>query len=574
MSIRKYFTSFAALNLTQFFAAVNDNVYRLLLIFFVIAIVGEEHSNMILALAGGIFVIPFILFAPVVGYLADRYSKRTIIYITRVLEILSMGSAIPVFALNSVVGSYIILFFMALSSAIFSPCKYGIIPEIVATERISRSNGILTATTYLAIIFGTFFASFIADILHRNFIIAVTFCLGIAVVGALFSLGIEKTKPQASRKKFSLRLFSVILHTLKKARRRRYLFLVLLFSAYFLFIGSYTQLNIIPFTIQSLNLSEIAGGYLFLITSIGIGIGAFLVGSYSAAEIELGFVPLAALGVAFCFAGLFFFDTHFFMVVLFLALIGLFGGIYAVPLDTFVQVASPHGDRGQNIAACNFLGFIGVLISSGMIAFFGTLLNLRAATGFFLIGIITLILGISLLLLFADQVLRLFVATGARFFWHIRVVGRKRLKPFRPTLLVAPRSSWLDTLIVMATLPRLIRYIVPIENGKKRRSMFYRFLRLIPLDIEHFSPIGDPTLKVIRQELRAGHSVCLMHPVDIPSKNLKEWEEELESVLKDIKVPVMPIHISRKEPKKKGVLNAIKSLTKEKTKISYGNTKG
>lgn len=539
-----------------------------------ISIAGEEHSNTILALAGAIFVIPFIVFTPLAGTLADRYSKRMIIYLTRLIDILSTALGVLFFILKSVVGGYIVLFLMATHSALFSPCKYGIIPEIVPNEKVPRCNGIVTAATYLAIILGTFFASFISEVSHRNFVLAVSFCVVIAIIGTLFSLGIEKTKPQAPRKKFSLRFFTIIFRSLKKARRRRYLFPVLIFGAYFLFMGSYTQLNIIPFTIQSLHLSEIQGGYLFLMTAIGIGIGSFFAGRFSAAEVELGFVPLAAIGVALCFIGLFVFAAHFFVVVPLLILIGLFGGFYIVPIDAFIQIASPRGDRGQNVATSNFLSFIGVIIASGLIALLGNLLNLSAASGFFIVGLLTFIMGISLLLLFADQVLRLLVSAGAKYFCRIRVVGKERINPFRPTLLVAPRSNWLDTIVVMATLPRLIRYIVPIKDKKKQRQLLYRLLWLIPLDIEHFSPIGAPTLETIRHELRSGHSVCLMQPVDIPSKNLKEWEKELEMVLKDIQVPVLPIHIYRKEPEKPGLLNALKSLAKETTRISYGNTKG
>ncbi len=570
----KFLSSFTALNFTQFFAALNDNLYKLILIFFVISVKGEEHSNTILSLAGAIFVIPFILFAPISGIIADRYSKRTIIYLTRLCEILTMTLGVISFIFKSIMGGYAVLFLTATYSSLFSPCKYGIIPEIVPKQKIPRCNGAITAATFLAIILGTFFASFISDISNRNFVLAASFCVIIAVAGTLFSLRIEKTQPQAPRKKFSLRFFTTIYRSLKKARKSRYLFVVLIFGAYFLFIGAYTQLNIIPFAIQALDLSEIQGGYLFLMTAIGIGIGSFLAGRFSVFEVELGFVPIAATGIGLCLIGLFFLASHLYAVIPLLILIGLFGGFYVVPIDAFIQIASPQRDRGQNVAASNFLSFIGVIIASGLIAFFGNLLNMTAASGFFIVGILTLIMGLTLVLLFADQLLRLIVAVWAKFFCTIHVIWKKRIDPDRPTLLVAPRTHWLDTVVVMATLPRLIRYIVPIENGKKQRPLLYRLLWLIPLDIEHFSPIGKPALEAIRKELRAGHSVCLMQPVDMPAKNLKEWEKALEGVLQDIEVPIMPIHISRKDPSKPGRLNALKSLMRGKTRISYGNTQG
>jgi acyl-[acyl-carrier-protein]-phospholipid O-acyltransferase / long-chain-fatty-acid--[acyl-carrier-protein] ligase len=350
----KMISSYASLNITQFLAALNDNLYKLLLIFFLISLKGEEYSNTILSLAGAIFVIPFLLFASLSGTLADRYSKRKIIYFTRITEILTMSLGVLSFIFHSAVAGYAVLFLTATQSAVFSPCKYGIIPEIVPKIKISHCNGIITATTYLAIILGTFLASFLTEITEKNFFVSGLFCLIVAFLGFFFCFGIEKTKPQAAKKKVSARFISDIVKTLYAANKRRYLLAALIFGAYFLFIGSYVQLNIIPFTLQSLNLTEVHGGYLFLMTAIGIGIGSYIAGKLSGREVELGFVPLATLGVTVCFLGLFLFATHFYVVVPLLILLGLFGGFFIVPIDAFIQIASPDKDRGQNVATGNF----------------------------------------------------------------------------------------------------------------------------------------------------------------------------------------------------------------------------
>ncbi|HEY4832970.1 MAG TPA: MFS transporter [Waddliaceae bacterium] len=574
----KLFSSFIWLNIAQFLTALNDNLYKLLLVFFLIDLQGEAHSNTILSLAGAVFVIPFLLFASVAGTLADRFSKRSIIYVTRITEILTTSLGVIAFHFQSVLGGYTVLFMMALQSAIFSPCKYGIIPELVPTTKISHFNGIITATTYLAIILGTFLASFLTEVTHKNFVISGLVCLFIAIMGLLSTLGIEKTKPQAARTKVSTRFVYDIFKTLQKARKQRYLVVTLIFGAYFLFIGSYTQLNIIPFTLQSLHLSGVQGGYLFLMTAIGIGVGSYLAGNLSGKEVELGFVPLAAFGIMLCFLGLYFFASYFFVVVPLLIMVGVFGGFYIVPVDAFIQIASPDRDRGQNVATGNFLSFVGVVLASGLLAVLGNGLKLSAAGGFLIVGLITFVIGIALLLLYADQVLRLIIAIWARHFLRIRVVGENRIRPHHAVLLVAARSSWLDTFIVMATLPRLIRYIVPIDRRKQKAALLYKLLWMIPIEKEFFSPIGPPTLKAIRKELESGHSVCLMQPVALSSTTLEEWERALVELLKDIEVPVVPIHISKKHPSPNHatLLSQLNSLRKGVIKISYGgpNSKG
>ncbi len=560
----KFFTSFAALNVTQFLAAFNDNFYKLLLIFFLIATKGEEHSNTILALAGAIFVIPFLLFASLSGTLADRFSKRSIIYFTRLLEILTTSMALFAFVFESAIAGYTVLFLMATHSALFSPCKFGIIPEIVSKEKISGYNGIITASTYLAIILGTFGASFLTDITGRNFVLGGIFCVGVSALGLLAALGIQKTKPQAADTKVSVRMVSTIIEALVRARKRRYLLHALVFGAYFLFLGAYTQLNIIPFTLQSLHLSDVQGGYLFLMTAIGIGIGSFTVGRLSGGDVELGFVPLAALGVTLCFILLFLFSSHLFVVVPLLMFVGFFGGFFVVPIDTFIQVASPKEHRGQNLAAANFLSFVGVIVASLLIAFFGSLLGLQARTGFLLVGLLSGVIGVSLLLLFADQVLRLLVANFSKRYLDLHVAGRKRVRSENPVLLIAQRRSWIDTFLVMATLPRLIRYIVPT---KPKRRLFYKFLRFIPLDIEHYSPIGKQALEAIKSELAEGQTVCLMHPVDFHSKKLEEWEEALK---KEIEVPIVPVRIERPSARQMGRRAQLKSLRGHRIRIVYG----
>ncbi len=146
--------SFRLLNATQFLGALNDNVFKLLVIYLLINVKGPAAANTILSLAGAIFVIPFLLFSSSSGILADRLSKRTIIVYTKILELLIMLFGLAAVIYESEIGAYTALFFMAAQSALFGPSKYGIIPELVESKMVSKANGSLTSFTYLAIILG------------------------------------------------------------------------------------------------------------------------------------------------------------------------------------------------------------------------------------------------------------------------------------------------------------------------------------------------------------------------------------------------------------------------------------
>ncbi len=571
MAKARLLSSFTALNLTQFLTALNDNLYKLLLIFLLISIRGPDESSTILSLAGAVFVIPFLIFAAPAGIVADRFSKQRIIILTRLFEIAVVSLAIVAFAMESALFGYIVLFLMATLSTFFSPCKYGILPEIVKREKLSHYNGVVTATTYLAIIVGTFLASFLADLTKKNYFLCAWVPLAIAITSFFCSLKIEKTAPQAPEKRASTRIFREIFKTFHRARKIRYLVAALIFGSYFLFVGSFVQLNIIPFSLQSLGQSEIMGGYLFLLTAIGIGLGSFFAGKLSGKEIELAFVPLSAIAMGFVFIGLYSFDEHLLIVALLLALVGFLGGFYIVPTDAFIQAASPGQDRGQNVATANFFSFIGVIFASGLLALFGNVLSLSAASGFLTIGIITIFVAAFLTLLLADQLLRFIIARLLAPFWRLKIVGKNHLVQGRPSLLIANRTSWIDTIIAMAALPRLIRYVVP-KKPEFRKRLLYKILQIIPIDIEQPYRLTSSAVKVIEGELSFGHSVCLMLPDSLGKSSRRDWQEHVLEIESQFRIPLIAVHITRGKSRARG-LKAIRALFDTAIVLSFSPAK-
>ncbi len=156
-------------NATQFLGALNDNVFRWLLVFFLIGLVGKENAASVTSKTGAVFVIPFLVFTPLAGVLADRFSKRTIIVLAKLAELVLMFAGTAMFYLDYQTGMYVVLFLMCTQSAFFSPCKYGIIPELVHKDQISRANSFLEGMTYLAIVVGTAFAPGLAQLLRQHY---------------------------------------------------------------------------------------------------------------------------------------------------------------------------------------------------------------------------------------------------------------------------------------------------------------------------------------------------------------------------------------------------------------------
>ena len=197
---------------------LNDNIFKLLIVFLFIDIEGIDQKYNILATTGALFVLPFLLFSTSSGMLADRFSKRNIIVYTKILEVMIMLFGVFAFYFKSKWGSYGILFLMATQSAIFGPSKYGILPEIVSKDKITKANGLMTSFTFLAIILGTFLASVLPDIIGRNFTFGAIFCLVISFVGLLASFCIEYTPPAESEKKFNASIYREIRDTFESCQ--------------------------------------------------------------------------------------------------------------------------------------------------------------------------------------------------------------------------------------------------------------------------------------------------------------------------------------------------------------------
>lgn len=452
--------SLGFLNISQFLGVVNDNLFKLVLVFMLIDAQGPSRANMILSLAGAIFVIPFLLFSSSAGMLADRCSKQRILRYIKAVEIVIMVLAFIAFAYQSAWAGYALLFLLAAQSAVFGPAKYGIIPELVPTSAISKSNGLITSFTYLGIIIGTFFASFMTEITNHNFWIVIAFALALAVIGFVASFGVKYTPPQGSKKKFNIWFIRTIFKTLHSVRDERHLLLAVSGSAYFLFIGAFTQLNIIPFAMQSLKLSEVAGGYLFLSTAFGIAAGSYLAGKASRKRVEMAMPCIAGLAIALFLFCLSIFSTNLTLTIIFLFVLGVAGGGFIVPCDSFAQVFSPQEKRGQVIAASNFLGFVGVLVASFAIFLFGDLLELRSATSFFLIGLTTLIFSLFLIFRVSDY---LFHFLSRKLLVSRRLTEKPDLSllydhPHAP--LVLPKGSFRETMILVGVIPHLHVYFL------------------------------------------------------------------------------------------------------------------
>jgi len=393
--------AFRWFNATQFMGAMNDNILKLLIIFSLIHSQGTHKAGAITAAVGAAFVLPFLIFSAPAGCLADRFRKSQVIVAAKLMEVIVTAMAIAAFACGWDSSLYLIIFLMAAHSAFFAPAKYGIIPELSGERQLSRANGLVEAFTFLAIILGTTLASALPQLTSGRYWLASLFCLSVAIAGLYCAWRMPPTSQAAPERKIAL-LPTGLLHTIIYIRKDKSLLLAIIGLGYFWFVGAFAQLNLIGYGIQELQFTQEQSGYLFLAAAFGIGIGSLLAARISGKTVELGLVPVGAIGLFLAQILLMLFTNSAWGVIAIIILFGINAGFFSLPFQTFIQSAAPTDMRGEVLAASSFINWIFILLASAVTFAFSASLKLSAAAGFGIIGCLTLLLTLLTLWLMPD----------------------------------------------------------------------------------------------------------------------------------------------------------------------------
>lgn len=511
------FRSIYFLIATQFLVSLNNNMFRLLVIFFVIHLKGVDQADTIISLTGIVYVIPYILFISAAGMLADRISKQKVLVCAKLLEFAVMSLGLWMIWIHSTTGIFLTLFLMSAQNSLFIPSRYGIVLETVDAASLSRVNGIITSGSLFACTLGTFLTPLLVDVTNKNFVFVSCSCIGVALLGIFMSLGIAPTAAQNSKKQINPLFLYEIYETLKIGREIPHILPAIFGTAYFFFMASFVQLNLIPYAIQSMGLTDVQGGYLFLPAAIGVMTGAVFCGFLSKNRVEPGISCIAGILLSLSFLGLAFSCTLFYCAILFLFLIGIFCGFFLVPLDSFIQAASPDSKRGRIAAAANFFVFVFTLLSAASLYLIGVILDLKASEGFAILGLITFA---ATLLLTGRIFGHLIALIFNRMVYSSKKIALNGPVPERSQILVIEDGSWKTVFALISIYPHIkiliptkkapylywihffsgtIRFIEPLkgnllENDREKNSLVCLFLK--PTDQKDLEQTGVPSLFV------------------------------------------------------------------------------
>jgi len=346
---------------TQFQGAFSDNVLKWLVIYLVIAQkLPKEQLDALVSDSGMYFAIPFLLLSMLGGWMADRFSKRHVMIGVKTMEIGIMIFATYALASGRMGLQLVSICLMGVHSAFFAASKYGSLPELVPPAKLSWANGVIEMLTFLAAIFGTLAAAWLAESFAGKPAWSGGILLALAMIGWLMSLGITRVPAASPDKPLRLNFLGDLWREFKWMRTDRDLWRANLGNTGFFFIAVLIQMNLVLYAEQVLHIKPMENSALQVALAVGMAAGSLLAGKLSGDHVEYGLIPLGAFLMAAMGFALGLADISRTAFTVCLTLLGIGGGMFIVPLAAVLQHRPPADRKGSVQGAASWLSWVGI----------------------------------------------------------------------------------------------------------------------------------------------------------------------------------------------------------------------
>lgn len=469
---------FAPFFWTQFAGAANDNLFKFA--FTVMVTYQLSVSWMPPAMAGlvigALFILPFLLFSATAGQLTDKYEKTRIIRFVKSLEIAIMLVAATGFLLDSAAVLLACVFLMGLHSTLFGPVKFAYLPQALNERELTGGNGMVEMGTFVAILLGNVAGGLLVAIPQIGHASVAVACLTLAVLGRLVAQWIPPAPATDPGLTVNWNPVSETWRNLKLAHGNRVVFRSLLGISWMWFFGAVFLSQFPSFAKQVLHGDEQVASLLLVVFSVGIGIGSLLCEVLSRRHVEIGLVPLGAIGMSVFAIDLYFASRSLpaadvmglarfvaqpahWRVMLDLLLLSLFAGLYSVPMYALIQMRSQPTHRARIIAANNILNAL-FMIASSVLA--GALLaaHFTVPQIFLFTGIANAVVAFYIFMLVPEYLLRFVAWVLSRCIYRFKVRGDEHIPTTGAAILACNHVSFVDAVLLMAASPRPIYFIM------------------------------------------------------------------------------------------------------------------
>lgn len=557
---------FNALFWTQFLGAFNDNLFKNALVL-TLTFGGASQAGMtpeqLVAMAGGVFILPFFLLSAFAGQLADKYPKGLLIRYVKVAEIGVMVLAAVGFLFESTVVLFLTLFLMGLQSALFGPLKYGVLPELLPLDKLVGGNALVEMGTFLAILLGTIAGGLLiaAKAAGSASVGAAAIC--VAVLGWLSARRVPRGDAAAPDLRIARGVVRPTLGLLAIARQPPSVFNSILGISWFWLLGS-CVLSLLPGLVtKHLGGDETVVTYVLALFSIGVAAGSLLCERLSFQQLELGLVPIGSVGIT-----VFLFDVAFNLgpasvggselsiqallatsagvrVSISLSLFSIASGLFIVPLYTLLQERSDPQGRARVIAANNVANALfmvaGSLLLMGLHAMGAGIPHILG-----LLALLNLAVAVYIYTLIPEFLFRFICFLLAHVLYRLRVTHREAIPMTGPVVLVCNHITFIDWLVISAACQRPIRFVMHHSFLKLPMSgWFFRAAKVIPIAGAKEDPeILEAAFARIAEELEAGEAVCIFPEGKLtPDGQMHPFRSGIERIIDRTPVPVVPMHL-------------------------------
>ena len=547
----------------QFLGALNDNVFKqalVILLAYQTASFTTLSNDVLQNIAQALFVLPFFLFSATAGQLADKYEKSRLIGVTVGIELAVMALGAVGFFMRSIELLLAALFLGGVQSALFGPVKYAILPQHLRESELVGGNGLVEMGTSIAILLGMILGGWLVAQAGWGIAAVAVTTIALSAAGFVLSRFIPLAPAADPAIRINWNLFTETARNFRFMRGNRTVFLSVLGISWFWFFGS-------MFVTQFPNLSKniLAGDehivtLLLVVFSVGIGIGSLLCERLSGHKVEIGLVPFGSIGLTLFAVDLYFAlpahlqhgpvgvgellrDAGHWRILADLALIGVFGGFYIVPLYALIQIRTEPSHRSRVIAGNNILNaaFMVVAAVLAIVLFQAglTIPQLVLAT-----ALLNAAVAIYIYTLVPEFLMRFLVWLLIHSVYRLEKSGLENVPEEGPAVLVCNHVSFVDALIIAAACRRPVRFVMDHNIFRVPvLSFVFRTGRAIPIASARDNPqLLEKAYDEIARALEQGDIVAIFPEGRITdSGELYPFRAGIKRIVERTPVPVVPM---------------------------------
>jgi 1-acyl-sn-glycerol-3-phosphate acyltransferase len=547
---------------TQFCGAFNDNLFKTALM---VVLAYDALSWTTLApslltnLLPGLFILPYVVLSASAGQFADKFEKAGLARAVKWLELAIMGVAALGWLNHTLWLLVAALIGMGIHSTLFGPVKYAYLPQHLKPDELIGGNGLIEMGTFVGILLGEILGALLVARPGGVALVAGA-TVAVALLGLLTSYRIPTTPAAAPELVISRNPLAESVRNLAFSRRNRVVFLSMLGNSWFWFYGA---LILAQFPVYAKDwLHGDHGVFVLLLTvfSLGIGVGSLLCERLSGHKVEIGLVPFGSIGLSLFGIDLFFASNgyvntqlvgvaallaqHGVLRILFdIAMIGLFGGFFIVPLFALIQTRCDPRHLSRTIAGMNILNALFMVAAAG-VAIGLLALGLTIPQLFLVTAILNALVALYIFSLVPEFLMRFLAWLLIHTIHRVKTIDTDRIPAEGAAVLVCNHVSYVDALVIVAASPRPIRFVMDHRIfNTPLLGWIFRTGKAIPIAPARENPwLMEKAFIDIAQALHEGDLVCIFPEGKLThTGEIGEFKGGIAKILERSKVPVIPM---------------------------------